>query len=422
MANLTTTQANVAVKELIDPLIHASYDFNMRTLKLIKKQASTEGVTSLGRYFTVQVGSNESYGSASSEGGAFPATGRYEDVRCLVNYRSQFSSFGFTGDVLDLAGNHELMNNFKRTVKDTTESFDEKQNLFLFGTGNGVLGVIDSISTNDITMLNTVANGYGARNIRKNQILNAYDQSGAAYRSGDMTVTSVARSTDIVTVDAAAGSIASDDDDVLVFKGSYGYATNGFAYNVADSGTFFGQSRTTYPSLKSTVHDAASSSIDWDMLELAVLKATNVQGDSAMMDDYTLICHPVQIKNLKAAARAAAGATFNTSMGGTKVADLGIQDVAYNGMKFHADSSCSPSDIWGLRLGDWAIEEAAPRQLYKHNDGSILIQQLAASTSYGDAKEGRVYWRYNLACKTPYRQFRIKNVNFATGDTRIQRA
>jgi hypothetical protein len=59
--------------------------------------------------------------------------------------------------------------------------------------------------------------------------------------------------------------------------------------------------------------------------------------------------------------------------------------------------------------------------MYKHGDGNVFIQSLASATSYGDAKEGRVYSRYNIVCKKPYRQFRIKNVNFSTAETRIQR-
>jgi hypothetical protein len=70
-------------------------------------------------------------------------------------------------------------------------------------------------------------------------------------------------------------------------------------------------------------------------------------------------------------------------------------------------------------MSDWAIEEVAPRQLYKHGDGQIFIQKLASGPVYADAKEGRVYWRYNLVCKAPFRQFRIKNLMFDTALTRI---
>jgi protein-tyrosine-phosphatase len=402
-------------------MIHESYDFNVGTMKRFKKAVPTEDITSLGRFFAIQVQSNESYGSQSTEGGAFPLAGSLVDVKALVNYRSQFASFKFTGDVEDLATNKTLTNALKRIVKDTTEAFDEKQNFFLFGDGSGVLGVIDSVSSDDITMLNTVANSYGARAIRKGQLLNAYDVSGTAYRVGDMVVQSVNRTTDVVTVDTAAAAIANDDDDVLVFKGSYGYAPQGFAYHVNNTGTWLGLSRTTYPSLRSTVHDAASASLDQDMIELAALKARNVRGDAAPKFDYILVMHPVQHKNLRAAIRSAQGITFNANLAGNENMDLSVKNVTPNGMEVVEDSSCAPSDVWGLRTEDWAIEEVAPRQMYKHGDGNVFIQSLAASTAYGDQKEGRVYSRYNIVCKKPFRQFRIKNVNFNTAETRIQR-
>lgn len=418
----TTTQLNQIVKETFDTMIHESYDFNVGTMKRFKKEVPTEDITSLGRYFAIQVASNESYGSQSTEGGAFPAAGKLEDVKALVNYRSQFSSFKFTGDVEDLATNKTLTNALKRIVKDTTEAFDEKQNFFLFGDGTGVLGVIDSVSSNDLTMLNTVANSLGARAIRKGQLLQAYDKSGSAYRVGDMTVNSVNRTTDVVTVNSAAAAIASDDDDVLVFKGSYGYAPQGFAYHVADSGTWLGLNRSNYPSLRSVIHDAASASLDQDMIELAALKSRNVRGDAAPKFDYILVMHPVQHKNLRAAIRQANGVTFNANLNGNETMDLSVKNVTPNGMEIVEDSWCAPSDVWGLRTEDWAIEEVAPRQMYKHGDGNVFIQSIASGgTSYADEKEGRVYARYNVVCKKPFRQFRIKNVNFNTAETRIAR-
>lgn len=418
MPNLTTTQLNQFVKETFDTVIHESFAFNTQTLKLFK-QVTPEDVTSIGRYFTIQTKSNRSYGSQASEGGAFPATGRLEDVKALVNYRSQFSSFGFSGDVLDLANNKTLQDAFKRTVEDTTMSFDERQNFFLFGDGSGSLGTVSSISTNDITMTNTVALPFGSRLVYINDLINAYNVGGSAYRSGDMNVTAINRSTDVVSVDAAAASIAGND--VLVYKGSYGYAPQGIPYHVADSGTWLGLSRTTYPTLRSAVYDASSASLDWDMFDAAILKANLQQGDTVPQNDYKIIMHPVQIKNLKATARNASNVLFNAQIGGTSKADLGIGDVMLNGMSCYGDQWCAPSDVWGLRLSDWNYEQVAPRQLYKHNDGSVLIQSLASSTTYGDAKEGRVYARYNVVCKAPFRQFRIKNVNFSTSDTRIAR-
>jgi len=418
----TTTQLNQIVKETFDTMIHESYDFNVGTMKRFKKEVPTEDVTSLGRYFAIQLSSNESYGSQSTEGGAFPAAGKLEDTKALVNYRSQFSSFKFTGDVEDLATKKSLTNALKRIVKDTTESFDEKQNYFLFGNGTGVLGVIDSVSSNDITMLNTVANSQGARAIRKGQLLNAYDVSGTAYRTGDMVVDGVNRTTDVVTVGTAAAAIASDDDDVLVFKGSYGYAPQGFAYHVADSGTWLGLNRANLPSLRSVIHDAASASLDQDMIELAALKSRNVRGDAAPKFDYLLVMHPVQHKNLRAAIRQANGISFNANLAGNETMDLSVKNVTPNGMEIVEDSWCAPSDVWGLRTEDWAIEEVAPRQMYKHGDGNVFIQSIASGgTSYADEKEGRVYARYNIVCKKPFRQFRIKNVNFSTAETRIAR-
>ena len=420
----TTTQLNQIVKETFDTMIHESYDFNVGTMKRFKKAVPTEDITALGRYFAIQVQSNESYGSQSTEGGAFPVAGNLVDIKALVTYKSQFASFKFTGDVEDLATNKTLTNALKRIVKDTTEAYDEKQNYFLFGNGTGSLGVVNVVTDNvspaadTFSMYNTVAQSQGARALRAGQVISAYSSAGTK-RTNNMTVTSVNRSNDTVTVpDISTGLV---QDDIITFADSYNYAPQGFAYHIADSGQWLGLNRANYPSLNSVIHDAASASLDQDMIELVALKSRNVRGDAAPKFDYALVMHPVQHKNLRAAIRSASNIDFQASLAGNEKMDLSVREVSPNGMEIIEDSWCAPSDVWGVRMSDWAIEEVAPRQMYKHGDGNVFIQSLAGSTAYADAKEGRVYARYNIVCKKPYRQFRIKNVNFNKEETRIAR-
>lgn len=421
----STSELNKIVKETFDTMIHESYDFNVGTMTRFKREVPVEDVTKLGRFFAIQVSSNESYGSQATEGGAFPTAGALADEKALVGYRSQFASFDFTGEVEDLATSKTLTNALKRIVKDTTEAFDEKQNYFLFGNGSGVLGVVDSKSGSTITPYNSVTYPQGARGVRKGQLLNAYSPAGVlrGTTDADLTVASVNRSTDVITMGAAvpAGIV---QNDVLAFKGSYGFAPQGFAYHIADSGDWLGLDRDAIPSIRSIVHDAASAALSQDMIEIAALKARNVRGDAAPKFDYLLIMHPVQHKNLRASIRSAAGVRFNANLAGNAKMDLSVTDVTPNGMEIVEDSWCPPSDVWGVRTQDWAIEEVAPRQLYKHGDGNVFIQSLisaSGSPAYRDQKEGRIYCRYNIVCKKPFRQFRIKNVNFSTSETRIQR-
>lgn len=421
MPNATTTQLNVTVRETLDAAIQSTYEHNMPVLSRFKKTVPTEDITNIGRYFTLQVQSNESYGSPA-EGAAFPSAGRMVDVKALVNYRNQFASFAFTGEVEDLATNKTLRNYLTRIVKDTTESFDEKQEWFLFGDGTGRIGQVDSITSNDITMLNTVTYSHGSNFFRAGQVINAYDISGTAYRTGDMTVTGVTRSTDVVAVDSAASGVASDDDDVLVFKGGYNLAPQGLPYHVSDASSWLGLTRNTYPSLKSIVHDAASASIDFDMIEIADLKARNVMGDSAAKFGRVLVMHPVQHKNLRSLARSSGNVQFNAQMSGNQKIDLLVKDTAPGGQEIIEASWCPPADVYGLKLEDFAIEQVGERGLYKHNGGDTFIQQIASSTAYGDAKEGRVYWRYNLVCKNPRNSYRIKNLAYTAAETRPARA
>lgn len=417
----STSDQNEVVKELLDAKIQKSFDNNTQAMKRFKKETATETITGRGREFVLNLQNNESYGGIA-EGGNFPAAGEMVDDRAVVNFRNQFASFDFTGSVEDLKNNMTLQDTLQRIVKDTTEAFDEKQEFFLFGDGSGEVARIDSISSNDITALNNVTYSHGARMVRKGQRLNAYDISGAAYRVGDMVVSSVNRSTDVIAVDSAAAAIASDDDDILVFEDSYGTVAQGLKYHVADDSTWLGFTRSSTPGTQAFVYDAASSSIDFDILEAAEQRSANVRGDSAPSWEFLFFAHPVQKRYLKALARSAGNVSFNAQLAGNKNIDLIVKDVTPAGSEIVTSSWCTPSDMYGLRMQDWSIQEVQPRQLYKHSDGNIFQQSLGAATVYKDAKEGRIYWRYNFLCKNPAKQLRIKNLNFATADCRIKRA
>jgi hypothetical protein len=417
----STTDQNEVVKELLDAKIQKSFENNTEALKRFKKETAVETITGRGREFALNLQSNESYGSIA-EGGSFPAAGEMVDDRAVVNFRNQFASFDFTGSVEDLKNNMTLQDTVQRIVKDTTEAFDEKQEFWLFGSGSGEVARVDSVSSNDITVLNTVAYSLGSRMVRKGQRLNAYDISGTAYRSGDMIVQSVNRSTNVVAVDTAAGSIASDDDDILVFEDSYGAAPQGMLYHVADDSTWLGFTRSATPGTQSLVYDAASASIDFDIIEAAEQRSGNIRGDAAPGFEFLWFCHPVQKRYLRALARSAGNVSFNAQMSGNKNIDLIVRDVTPGGSEIVGSQGCGASDMFGLRMKDWSIQEVQPRQLYKHNNGDIFIQSLGASTVYADAKQGRIYWRYNFLCKNPAKQLRIKNLNFVAADTAIKRA
>ena len=417
----STTDQNEVVKELLDAKIQKSFENNTEAMKRFKKETAVETITGRGREFVLNLQNNESYGSIA-EGGNFPAAGEMVDDRAVVNFRNQFASFDFTGSVEDLKNNMTLQDTLQRIVKDTTEAFDEKQEFWLFGDGSGEVARIDTVSSNDITCLNNVTYAHGARMVRKGQRLNAYDISGAAYRSGDMVVSSVNRSTDVVAVDTAATGIATDDDDILVFEDSYGAAPQGMRYHVADDSTWLGFTRSTTTGTQSLVYDAASASIDFDIIEAAEQRSGNVRGDSAPSFEFLFFAHPVQKRYLKALARSAGNVSFNAQLAGNKNVDLIVKDTTPGGSEIVTSSWCAPSDVFGLRMKDWSIQEVQPRQLYKHSSGEIFIQSLATGPVYKDAKEGRIYWRYNILCKNPAKQLRIKNLNFATADCRIKRA
>lgn len=425
----STSDSNNVVKEILDATIHASYENNVTTLNKFKKEAAVEEINGRGRYFAVQVQDNESYGSMTSEGGAFPTSVDMVDVKPLINYRSQFASFDFTGDVEDLRNKKSLQDLVTRVVKNTTKAFDEKQDFFLFGDGSGTIATATAGVTSETwPFAKEVGAGLGANFVRAGQLLSVMDVSATPDADlGDVTVSSVNRSTDVVTfagsdLSTINGSTTLVDGDYVVFRDSFNYAPLGFKYHI-NTTDWLGITRSTYTSLNGVIYDAASASIDFDMIENALLKSRNARGDMAPKFDYLFIMHPVQHKNLRTLARDSGNVQFNAKLNGNEKADLMIRDIGLGGAMIHESSNCDPSDVWGIRLEDWSIEEVVPRQLYQHGSGEIFVQQINSSSNvYNDAKEGRVYWRYNPLCRAPHRQFRIKNVNFDSTEVTIQRS
>lgn len=420
MAYNSGTDAQKVFKEILDAKIHASFENNTQVLKAFKRTVGSEEINGRGRAFTMLVQDNESYGSMTTEGGAFPVAVDMVDVKPVINYRSQFASFDFTGDVEDLRNTKTLQDLVTRIMENTTKAFDEKQEFFLFGSGNGAIATASaSNSSGTQAFAKAVGTGLGANFVRKGQLLSIMDASNSFADLGDHTVTSVNRSTDVVTF---GETVASDAPDILTFRDSYNYAPLGFKYHInSGDSNWLGVDRTTYTSLAGVIVDAASASIDFDLIEDALLLSRNARGDMAPKFDYTFIMHPAQHKNLRQLARDSGNVQFNAKLNGNEKADLLIRDIGLGGASIMESSWCDPSDVWGLRMEDWMLEEVVPRQLYKHGSGDIFIQQIASATTYGDAKEGRVYWRYNPVCKAPHSNFRLKNINFASADIKIQR-
>lgn len=408
----STSTASPLLKEYVDPAVYKSFAQEDNTFAAFM-EGKTERTNILGRRFTVRVRPNASYGSIA-EGGQLPMAHQPANVQAKVYYLNQFKTVEINKEVLEQDDDMALVSLAKDPIREATETFMEDQEVWVFGTGNGALGVIATGGVSGTTI--TFGGDYGSENIRVGARLNWYSSANSQRTGGGTSVSTVLTNdvdTGIVTLDAVPNNLAATD--YATYENSQGNAFHGLPYHIASStDTWLGLSPGTYPTLKSTVHDAAGNPLTPGMIDLVVAKARRKQGANAPMFDYALIMHPAQEYNYRALGYDTTQVTVNVNADGSKNLDFGFRNVMHNGMRFRLSQKCARSDIWGIRFGDWAVEYIKKPGLYQDAHGETMWQKSGSGTPY-DAVQSAVHWRGDLVLKRRERQFRIKSLPYVAG-------
>lgn len=167
----------------------------------------------------------------------------------------------------------------------TASAFDELRRQLdaqLQGSGNGVVGTIGAVSTaSGVDTYTLDSDGYGARLVRFDQVVQVYDTTLATLRGkGTITKWDVENKSIDVTP-AIAGAVATD---VIVVDGisapSSLPALLGVKYHHsnASTGTWLGFSRSATPEIRANRVNAASSGLSLPLPRLARYKVTNRLG------------------------------------------------------------------------------------------------------------------------------------------------
>jgi hypothetical protein len=406
----TTTSASPVLKEYVDPAIHRTFALEDNTFRAFM-EGKTERTNIRGRRFSLTVRPNASYGSIA-EGGQLPMAGQPVDVEAKVYYLNQFKTGEINKEVLEQDDDMGLVSFSRHNIESATETFMEDQELWCFGTGNGSLGVLS-----DVTGGTTLVFGgdYGSENIRIGARLNWYS-SGNSQRTGGGTSVSTVLTNDIdtgtITVDAVPNNLAATD--YATYENSQGNAFHGLPYHISDATTtWLGLSPSTYPTLKSTVHDAAGNPLTPGMIDLVQAKTRRKGGVNVPLNDFALIMHSAQEYNYRALGYEVGVVQQQAVMDGSgkRTLDLGFANVMHNGMRFRLSAKCARSDIWGIRFSDWAIEYLKKPGLYEDAHGEKMWQKSGSGTPY-DAVQFAIHWRGDLVLKKRERQFRIKNLPY----------
>lgn len=405
----TTTTASPILREKIDPAVYRTFAQEDNTFRAFM-DGKTERTNIRGRSKAMTVRPNASYGSIA-EGGQLPVAGAPVNVVAKIYYLNQFKTYEINKEVLDQDDDDALVSLARQPIEDATNTFMEDQELWVFGTGNGSLGVLSDVSG---TLTLVFGGDYTSENIRIGARLNWYSSANSQRTGGAVSVSTVLTNdfAGTITVDAVPNNLAATD--YATYENSQGNALHGLPYHVDDATTtWLGLSPSTYPQLKATVHDATGNPLTPGMIDLVLAKTRKKSGVNVPFNDFALIMHPAQEYNYRSLGYDSGVVQQHAVMDGSgkRTLDLGFPNVMHNGMRFRLSLKCARSDIWGVRFSEWAVDYILKPGLYKDANGNTIWQKAGSGTPY-DACQGAVAWRGDLVTNRRQMNFRIKNLPY----------
>lgn len=300
----------------------------------------------------------------------------------------------------------------------TATAFDELRRQLdaqLMGSGNGVIGTISAVATTSGVDTYTLdSDGFGARLVRFDQVVQVYDTTLATLRGkGTVTKWDVENKSIDVTP-AVAGAVATD---VLVVDGisapSSLPALLGVKYHHsnASTGTWLGFSRSATPEIRANRVNAASSALSLPLPRLARYKVTNRLGRK----------EAPKVRAWMHSAQAAAYEDIGQAiMMLTKTAKEDSLNLYFGDNMQLAGAPVTISDNWDKTRIDfvdpanWGRAEILPLGFYK-TDGRNIFEIRGASGGVATADIFYLVWGGQTFVKNPAAASYIDNLSVPAG-------
>ena len=426
MPAYTMTTAAPILKEVFDETIVEAISKRNTFYSWLRRRVQKETINDRGHHFAVKTRRNQGYGSLTSaqEGGLLPRAGAPARRKVRVDYRDHFISGELTGRVLDADSKTALLRLSKDSFADAEESFTTFQDFYLFGSGTGSLGVVTATNqSTTATFALAQATPYGSMMIQETQRIEFYHPTTfVQYTGGSVTVSTVSSkdsSTDVVTFDAVPNDLVANA--IAVLEGTINREVQGLDFYVGNSGTTWladsetgtAYNRAANPWTSANVLDKAGAALAPTDIDTISLQTSNAEGDGRPSWNHVLLSHVAQ-QNMYRKLGYNLNRTVNVT--GNSKLDLGFAEVSHNGMEWRTSSHAQADRIYGLDLAGWSMMEVKAPQMYNFPGGPLV--QKPGTDRYYDAVQFAVYARYALVCKTPYKQFLLKNLAFNAADVR----
>lgn len=377
----------------------------------------------------VRVGRNGSMG-ARADGDPLPGASRTKGnsswVRHTLAYVADYATIEVSGQSMartEGGSQKAFLKSLVAEMEHTLKHWKKRMNYKFWGGGTGYLGKIGTVNDgSDFIQLDMPGTAGQKTSVNFNAgtrffpiagdiKIDIVDSDGSTIHLAGLTITAVDHSTAKLSFGTTDLSAVADGDFVVADSGLTAGSDTWSRREVAgiqeaiDDGdvltSYFGLSRSTYPTLKSNVlkNTSALRDISEGLLEdLLKAVAFNCGVDPRTGGGYELVMSPGMhsefVQNQLGFKRYQGNAL-----------KPGYSSIDYSGIPIRIDVDAPYEEIYLLKLSNFVVPEVHPVR-WLDEDGPVLSRV----TDY-DAYEGRLRWYGNLFARDVHEMGVIRNVN-----------
>lgn len=411
-----TTQWDPLLKDDYAPAIVNQLAEDVDVLNMFEKEFKDDSWQGRKKVMPIKIGRNWSVGAIPSRG-RLPQAGRtsYKDFEILV--KNMYGRVGFDREVMLQSRNKK--GSWQQVIPTEMDALTEdlafNRNRAMWGTGSGVLALVNGAQSADTT-IEVDSPGNVAGSVNGNRFLHGDSVSGqyVAFLDGSDNIQGAATITGwnangtAITVDSA---ITCDDNAKIVIaqsnlQTSYNQELEGLLAAIDDGtyvSTYHGLSRTTYPILKSYVAtsvgalslDAIQQTIDAN--DIRVRKTVDVMAcEHAVRRAYL---------SLLETDRRYSGADLMRPDGGTSAAKKpGGKTITYGDIPMMVSRDCPFGMLFGINKASFVRYVESEGQ-WADEGGAVIkwVNEYDAYTAF--------YYIYdNLHCQQPNANWRMEGI------------
>lgn len=250
MTNLQPVLKEVYTKTLNEQLNNETRSYN----RINKTAEGTAEQPYGGRYvvFPIHIGRNSGIG-ARNENEALPTAGYQQTARAQLSLMNQYGVIELSGQTFELASKdyQTFANAVDLEMDRLKDDLAKDRNRQFFGSGNGKLATVVSLSGQNITV-------DSVQNIQDNEVIDVVTTGGTLHGSAALVVTGIDTVNNIVTVTGTTTGIVAND--ILIRTGNYNREWNGLASIVDNASTLYGINPSTTRLWKSEVNTQGGTS------------------------------------------------------------------------------------------------------------------------------------------------------------------